>query len=426
MRRFLLLPAFACLIIAAPAQAFFSGVQHTVTTVNGLSVDQYSWYDSTRLLRTVSLKQEGSGNSGHGGYAVQMTYQVKSSGKKKTITVDAEDSSDGGFGYFVSHERYRDFTDGANDTIANHVFHKDDSPLGLDFPVVGTALATKNTDGAAHRFTMTYRHYGTIARIKKDSNGDDVRPTPTDKSKLALYPMPVTITWVFQGATDYPRIDFAIDLSQIEQPDRVNFDVRGPYGVMVFDNDKDAVVDKAMWGDRFHFITTTDPVTRNSTWDWSGANVGARYSALSAGSYEMGLFEPKPFTKSALVDGYADERGSTSTAYRNGKGCDGEDQLIPCDWDWPYQSLQYSLPYDDNNTPTNFKKMAWGSSPFYGTGDSLTQVFDTGATSERLHGWPKNETISYSVCVVLGLTTADGLTRDAAANQTGCATTKPD
>src|ERR1700761_5797999 len=133
MRRFFLLPAFACLIAAAPAQAYFSGVHHTVTTVNKLSVDKYSWYDSQRLLRTVSLKQEGNGNPGHGGYAVQMTYQTN--GGAKTVTVDAENSSDGGFGYFVSHERYRDFTDGANDTIADHVYHKDDSPLGLDFPV---------------------------------------------------------------------------------------------------------------------------------------------------------------------------------------------------------------------------------------------------------------------------------------------------
>src|SRR5579862_3761787 len=91
-----------------PAAAAFTGVHHVVTTVNGLSVDQYSWYDSHRLLRTVSLKQEGNGNPGHGGYAVQMTYQHGAS----TITVNAESSNDGGFGYFVSHERYRTFTDG--------------------------------------------------------------------------------------------------------------------------------------------------------------------------------------------------------------------------------------------------------------------------------------------------------------------------
>jgi hypothetical protein len=409
----------ALLPLASPAFGYFRGVQHAVTTVNGLSVDRYSWYDSKRLLRTVSLKQEGNGNPGHGGYAVQMTYQNGAS----TVTADAESGSDGGFGYFVSHERYRDFTDGDNDTIAHKVFGKDDSPLGRQFPVTGTALGTVAARGAAHRFTMTYSHYGTVARIPKDADGNDVRPTPTDPSKLALYPLPVTITWVFQGGTDYPRIDTSVDLSQVGEPDRVNFDLRGPYGVMVFDNDVDGVVDTAMWGDRYHFTTTTDPATRNSTWTWSEANSGARYSALIAGGYEMGLFEPRPFGTSALTDPYADERGSTSTAYNHGKGCKGEKQLIPCDWEWPYQSLQYSLPYDDNNAPTTFKKMAWGSSAFYGTGASLKQVYDTSSTSEPFHGWPKSKTLEYSLCLVLGLTTQTGLTRDAAAARTGCAAT---
>lgn len=405
-----------------PAAARFKGVEHVVTTVNGLSVDQYSWYDSKRLLRTVSLKQEGNGNPGHGGYAVQMTYRNGAS----TVIVNAEKGNDGGFGYFVSHERYRDFTDGDNDTIAHKVFHADDSPLGLKFPVVGTPLGTVAARGAAHRFTMTYSHYGTIKGIPKDKDGNDVRPTPTNRSKLALYPMPVSITWVFQGGTDYPRIDTSIDLSQVGKPDRVNFDLRGPYGVMVFDNKVDGIVDTAMWGDRYHFTTTADPATRNSTWTWSEANTGARYSALIAGDYEMGLFEPLAFAKSKTADAYADERGSTSSAYNHGKGCKGEKQLIPCDWEWPYQSLQYSLPYGDNDAPTNFKKMAWGSAAFYGTGGSLKRVYDTARTSEPLHGWPKSGKLEYSVCVVLGLTTPSGLTRDAAAARRGCAATRTD
>jgi hypothetical protein len=261
---------------------------------------------------------------------------------------------------------------------------------------------------------MTYRHYGIIARIPKDADGNDVQDTPTDPAKFALYPMPVTITWVFQGGTDYPRIDYTVDLAQIGKPDRVNFDVRGPYGVMVFDNGADGLVTKVMWGDRYHFVTTANPPTRNSTWIWSEPNAGARYSALIAGGYEMGLFEPKPFSRSALADGYADERGSRSATYNNGKGCIGEPQLIPCDWEWPYQSIEFSLPYDDNNAPTNFKKMAWGSSAFYGTGNSVTRVYTTASTTEPLRGGEKT---SYSVCVVVGRTTANGLTREAAATQ---------
>ena len=263
---------------------------------------------------------------------------------------------------------------------------------------------------------MTYGHYGTNFPIPKDQNGNDVQLTPTDPAKFAFYSIPITITWVFQSGTDYPRIDTALDFSGIPGPDLVNFDVRGPYGVMIFGNGNDGTVDGLMWGDRFHFRTTCNPPTRNSSWTWNNPNSGARYSALTAGGFEMGLFEPMPFASSATADLYADERGSTSTLYNAGRGCAfGEIQLLPCDFEWPYQSLQYSLPFDDNNATTNFKKMAWGSTVLYGTGPSLPAVSDSPGTSETLKGFPDSNVLTYRICTVLGATTAAGLTKTAAA-----------
>jgi hypothetical protein len=403
---------FAGLLLLGASSALAAGVTHQVTVINGLQVDQYSWPDSSGLTRTVSLKQEGNGNPGHGGYAIQMTYQLNN----QTITVNADSGSDGGFGYFVSHERFRNFTDNTSDTIASKIFGQDDSPLGSGFPVVGRPLVLGDPNAAAHRFTMTYGHYGTTFPIPKDANGNDVQLTPTDPAKFAFYSIPITITWVFQGGTDYPRIDTAVDFSGIPGPDLVNFDVRGPYGVMVFDNGNNATVDGLMWGDRFHFVTTKNPPTRNSSWVWNEPNSGARYSALTAGGFEMGLFEPVPFASSATDDPFADERGSTSTAYNAGNGCKfGEVQLLPCDFEWPYQSIQYSLPPPpDNNTTTNFKKMAWGSTVFYGTGPSLPKVFDTSQTTEAFNGFPDNRVLTYRICVVLGATTPAGLTKTAA------------
>src|SRR5687767_6715590 len=109
-------------VLLGAAQAQAAPPTHTVATVNGLKVDRYTWLDSNQRPRTVSLKQEGNGNPGHGGYAVQMTYQYESNGAWKTVTVNAQAGSDGGFGYFVSHERYRDFTNGTNGTIAHKIF----------------------------------------------------------------------------------------------------------------------------------------------------------------------------------------------------------------------------------------------------------------------------------------------------------------
>src|SRR5262249_11937514 len=149
-----------------------------------------------------------------------------------------------GFGYFVSHERYRDFSDGTNDTIAGKIFGKDDSPLGRGFPVVGKRINTGSASLLAHQFTMNYPRYGTVDPIPKDENGDDTKPTPTSKAKLKLYSMPITITWSFEDGTDYPRIAYKVGFGDVPGPDRVQFDLRGPYGVMRFDDGKDLVVKK--------------------------------------------------------------------------------------------------------------------------------------------------------------------------------------
>jgi hypothetical protein len=385
--------------------------------VNGVKVDKYTWKDSQNRPRSVSLKQEGQGNPGHGGYAVQMTYQVKNGATWQKITVNAAPGNDGGFGYFVSHERYRDFVGGGNDTIAHKVFHKDDSPLSLQFPVVASKPAVQNPNAAAHRFTFEYPRYGTVKPIPKGPDGNDVRLTPVNQTQLQLYKLPVTVTWVFQNGFDYPRIATKVSFDEVPGPDRVNFDLRGPYGVMRFDNNGNGVISRVIWGDRFHFRSTPAKLTRNSTWTWNQANSGARYNALIAGGFEMGLVEPKTFASSKMVDGYSDGRGKTSATYHGGNGCPdaGAIGVLPCDWEWPYQSAQYSLPYDDPDASTNFKKMAWGSAPFWGTGPSLKQVYDTSSSSKAFIGFPSNHQIAYDICVVLGKTVGTGLTRAVAA-----------
>lgn len=428
-------PGFAFAAATAVLVVFGIGVARAVTradaTVNGLKVDRYEWLDSNGLSRTVSLKKQGQGNPGNGGYAVQMTYQVGKPANRRTVVADAQAGNDGGFGYFVSHERFRDFTDGDNNTIARKIFGKSDSPLGLKSPVVGEQLALGDPDAAAHRFTLTYPRYGTVDPIPKDpATGGDVEPTPTGGAQSRPYDVEISITWVFQDGTDHPRIRTQIDMSKVRRSDRVNFDIRGPYGVLNFDDGGNALIDRVMWGDRFHFATQGKPLSRNSGWVWNKQNKGARYTALIAGNFEMGLVEPRKFRDSALVDGWADARGLTSATYRNGNGCPfppaGETQLLPCDWEWPYQSAQYSLPYDDSDAPTNFEKIAWGSAAYYGTGPSLPEVYDGPGRPQDFNGFPKNRRIVYSVCVVLGRTVPGGLTRAIAAVPTyNCAAAGP-
>lgn len=405
---------FATTATAAP-------VVHGVARIRGEVTDYYRWTDSHGLLRAVFLKREGSGNPGHGGYAVRMTYQVRVGTTVRTVVAnEVLGEGDGGFGYFVAHERERQFTDGQTGTIAGKVFGVDDSPLGRAFPVSGGPVATNTSDSAAHRFRVFYPKYGTINPIPKDPNtGDDVSPTPTSQSQSRRYDLPIVITWIFQNGKDYPRINIRVGLNPVPGPDRVNFDLRAPYGVLNFDNGANYPISTVMWGDRFHFVNTTRPLTRNSSWTWAGLNRGARYTALIAGGFEMGLLEPKPFSKSTLSDGYAFGRGQTSATYT----CEDQQEVIPCDWEWPYQSAQYSLSYDNNDEPTTFEKIAWGTSAYWGTGPSLTEVSDTDTTSEPFNGFPASKAIRYDICVVLGLTVRGGLTKGVAlSGNYNCAT----
>lgn len=400
-----LCPLVWCLA-AAPAQALT--MQNV--TVNNLEVYRYTWTDSKGLTRSLSLKKEGDGNPGHGGYAVQMVYKYRSGGATRTVVVNPSGNGDG-FGYFVSHERERKFKDGTSDTIAGKIFRKDDSPLGRNFPVSAHRVALTRSKGIM-QFKLSYPRYGTAAAVKVDPNtGEDSPPLGTSASLFRRYDLKVTITWYVQDGRDYPRIVTRVDMSDVPGPDRVSFDLRGPYGKMDFDTG-DNPIKSVLWGDRYHFRTTGRPVTRNVNWVWNERNTHARYNALVAGSGEMGLVEPAVFARSATNDGYSEARGKTSGSYNGGAGCSFQPQKIPCDYEWAYQSAQYELPYNNANVPTTSEKIAWGSTPYYGM--SLNATYD-GTTSEPFEGFPANKLITYQTCLVFGQTTATGLARGVAA-----------
>lgn len=403
-RRFAMHSAALAALLAGFAAGPALAVTVTQTVVDGLKVNQYAWTDSQGRPRTLSLKIEGSGNPGHGGYAVAASYQFLTSGVWKTKTIKASAGVDGGFGYFVSHERYRLFSDGSNDTIASKIFHTDDSPLGLGYPVTTTFLTTGPAKKIV-RFSLNYSHYGTIAANGLDPDtGNDSPALGTSAALYKRYSLPVDIYWFFQDGADFPRIRTQMHLDALPGPDRVSFDVRGPYGKLDFDGGANPI-SQVRWGDSHHFALTTTPLTRSTPWTWGGVNGGARYSSLIAGGFEMGLVEPGRYIKSHINDGYSDARGKTSSAYH----CSAT-QVLPCDWEWPYQSSQYELPGNSNGTTTS-EKIAWGSTPYFGT--SLTATFD-GLAAHPFDGFPASKLLSYDVCLVLGRAVSGGLSRSVA------------
>lgn len=382
-----------------------SAVTRTDATVNGVKVDMFTWTDAAGLQRSASLKKQGAGNTGNGGYAVRMVYRVRQAGGKIGIVI-ADATKGEGFGYFVSHERYRKFVDGAEAPIAGKIFKKDDSPLGRGFPVTTTTGANTATRKSIS-YKLVYPRYGTKAAGGIDQNtGQDKPRLGTSKSLFALYELPVTIEWIFQDGRDYPRIVTTVYLNRLPGPDRTSFDLRGPYGKLDFD-DGNAPIAKVTWGDRYQFASNGAILTRRSTWRWNQPNEGARFIGITAGGREMGLVEPRTYAASRITDGFAFGRGKTSATHSTADaGC--PDQELPCDYEWPYQATNYELPYEDPNGSTTSEKIAWGSTPFYGT--SLTSSWD-GTAAAPLKGFPSSKKLVYDVCVVLGETVAGGLTR---------------
>ncbi|MBN8888285.1 MAG: hypothetical protein J0I77_21410 [Rudaea sp.] len=408
------------------------GVQRTSTTVLGLAVDQYTWTDSQGQPRSVSLKQQGNGNPGNGGYAVQMTYRVLEGGVWRTVTANMASGGDGGFGYFVAHELYRSFSDGSSGTIAA-LHGEDDSPLGLAFPVTTSASTiTAASTVASHSFRLTYPKWGTLAPMA-DPSAD--HGTPTAAAQHMRYAVPVTITWTFQKGTDFPRIDTQVDISASTKG-QLAFDMRGPYGVLEFaDSDANATINNVQWGDSaFLFASKVAPsayLTQASAWTWS-APIGsmrpfqgmlAKHSTTGV-LYEIGLFEMKLAGDAGLVySGYSSHRGIDGSGFYS--AANGIQQ-----WEWPFQSAQYSGGAADGGWLAGAaiygKKFAWGSAPFYGS--NLPEVYLTDTMSVPIVAYPAGGVITYRTCWVMGKSTYSGvgtagLTRGAAASATpNCAT----
>ncbi len=385
----LIVPAAFAAPLATPALTVGQDIRQesgevTVPGLGSVSVVRYTWRDSQGDPRSVSLVPASPSTAG---YAVQMTYVVSDSGNKRTATINADSTGDGGFGYFVSHELYRNFDDFNNGTIASY-HAEDDSPLGRYLPSTGTAQSVAQQQ-ATHEYRLDYPRWGTKNAVAGDPSSVVISANPANHQR---YLLPVVIRWHFVAGQDYPLWSVDYDLSAAT--DHIATDVRGPYGAIFFNEGNGPNVTALKWGDKYKFSADAGAgdfgaaalPPNNLAWTWNAANTGRRYNVLASGSYEFGLVDTVPFGASKYADGYADHRGATSA----GGGCVYGLQSLPCDYEWAYQSFQY-----DYGPPAR-AKIAWGSSPFLGT--SLTAAYN-GIENEPLSGAGR---IHYGLHVVFG------------------------
>jgi hypothetical protein len=332
-------------IDAAPGSGTLGGcaalaVEHGVD-LDGYLTDRYTWSDGACRPRSAALVRNDGADPGgtHGGYLRTATYQTGG----VTRTIAAQETSWHGWGYIVNH--YASTAATSADVTGDY----------------RTVFA--GAHHAVHEFTLRVSPGG---------------------------PVDVTVYWVFATGRSAPLVALTHDATPAGA-DAVDADARGPYGNLIFD-EVDGDVAGMAWGDQYRLITTSSPLTFDSSWDYTAANLIPHVLMWSAGAdAEMGLVQSQAWVDQIAGGDYgggmlADCQGHTSAAPGDCSLQAGGTMLT--DWLWPYQLSQWELPWGSTS-----KRMAWGHT--YGAvGQSSYWAF--GADRP---GYPY---LSYALYLVLG------------------------
>lgn len=347
--------------------------------IDGLLGDRIGWRDAAGQPREAVLAHNdgGAGAGGsQGGELRELRYQVDG----VTRVVSAPATGTGGFGYVVSHPDGGMFCTGGGDS----------SSLG-HFTGGTFSRIFEGRHHAIIRFQQNYPRY-----------------CSTTQPAVAS-PMPVTIDWLFATGRDHPLWAISYDMSAIPV-NRLRDDARAPYGELRFDGtligSPQTQIAGVGWGDLYKFASTSNPVTYNSGWNWSVANT-VPYVKLwtTAVDATMGTVQTQTKVQQDAGGYFGTSRWNTTSA--GGDACTvaigGVDHLMPCDFNWPYQSINYSLNRASPNSPTFNTRLAWGTNfGFLGQQDYPIHGSDYYGGplvgDPRAPGWPRK---SYSMFVVL-------------------------
>lgn len=321
--------AFLGTVAPPPEPVATLQVEHDVS-VDGMNSDRFSWRDSANQPRVAVLAHNTGqfGPSGtRGGELREFRYQVGGIPR----VVRAMTNGFGGFGYVVSHPGgdVNQCTGGGDSSSLGHF---------------ATGSFTRVFEGRHHalfRFTQNYPRYCTI------------------DAPATQFNLPVTIEWLFATGRDAPLWSVTYEIPPAAT-NRLRDDARGPYGEMMIDGAASAAARSFIagvgWGDHYKFTTTTAPVTLASEWTWNQANT-IPYVKLwtTAVDATMGTVATRPITQQD-AGGYWGISDWNKTSATANTGCVGQYNM-PCDYNWPYQSVNYEL----YGGATQNARLAWGT-----------------------------------------------------------------
>lgn len=315
------------------------------TVQSGFTGDLVTWKDSAAQTRTAFLVAPGADAAGaYGGYLRSFTYGAGTSAR--SIGPSAGEI---GFG-LVYAQRSSDY-----DTVSSRY-------------VLGTRSVT--SQGSNH-IVIQY-----VFPVLKTSSGSSS-------------PIKATVQWTFVAGRDYPLFDITYDATSAGV-DAIELDTKTPYGGLEFTGMAGTTVDGIGWGDQRKFVTTSAPVTLQSSWDYTVANLVPYVHAWNdAKNAEMGLVQSERTARHDAGYGwFYGNWGHTSANRVVDSGTPGG-QIMPANWNWPFLLHQYDLP------DTTKKRMGWGMN--YGA-VGKTSAWKYGYTGSY-GAWPYE---SYGVFLVLG------------------------
>ncbi len=187
--------------------------------------------------------------------------------------------------------------------------------------------------------------------------------------------------------------------------DSLEDDARAPYGQLRIDGaDSDAArapIGGVAWGDWYAFTSSGAPLTLDSGWSWTGTNAVPFVMLWTQGvDAAMGLVQSTPIEHQDAGGYWGQDLWMQTSAGTS--GCPGQ-YLMPCDYNWPFQSVNYEL----YGGPTQNARLAWGTN-FGFLGQAQYRIrgnaeYGGGALAlpgdPMAPGWPRK---SYSTYVVLG------------------------
>jgi hypothetical protein len=355
-----LLRPLAALLAAALAGGAAAQTTPALTVANetpaSYNCDVYRWYDSAGKQRTAALSRNDAADPGgsRGGVLYQYRFTPAGSSTERVVTGTGAHGAYNGFGYVV-----------------NHISNADAFVSNLTAGTYTKVFTGRHH--AIHQFKLTY---------------------PVNSINVTA-----TIHWYFATGQDDPIYAITFDTSAAGSGGITGFtvDSRAPYGDMQFGGDgTNPDVSGIGWGDKYKFVTTSAPLTPQSTWDYSQTNtVPYTLMWIASPDAEMGAVQTLSWLQHNTGGSWFTSNWGRTSANRDvGDGTTFGAWMMPANWQWPYQLNQYELM--DNTSPTSSKRCAWGM--MYGAVGSTS--YDGYGYENTYSGHPYQ---SYSVATVIGL-----------------------